>query len=75
MTYDVVTIDVKGTAKDVIEAIRVTKHDGFPVVDGKKVVGYIAARDLLFVYPSTPIERAMSRQPVLYSDRESRNYL
>lgn len=65
MTSDVVTIDVKGTAKNVIEAIRLTKHDGFPVVDGKKVVGYIAARDLLFVYPSTPIERAMSRHLIV----------
>ncbi|MDD4127219.1 MAG: CBS domain-containing protein [Methanomicrobium sp.] len=65
MTSDVVTIDVKGTARDVIEAIRHTKHDGFPVVDGKKVVGYIAARDLLFVYPSTTIERAMSRHLIV----------
>ena len=49
MTYDVVTVDIHGTARDVIEAIRSTQHDGFPVVDGKQVVGYIAARDLLFV--------------------------
>jgi len=65
MTSDVVTIDVNGNARDVIEAIRHTKHDGFPVVDGRKVVGYIAARDLLFVYPTTPIDRVMSRHLIV----------
>ena len=65
MTYDVVTIDVNGTAKDVIEAIKHTHHDGFPVVDNKNVVGYIAARDLLFVYPTSPVERIMSRHLIV----------
>lgn len=65
MTYDVVTIDVNGTAKDVIETIKVTHHDGFPVVDNKKVVGYIAARDLLFVYPTSPVDRIMSRHLIV----------
>ena len=65
MTYDVVTVASSGTAKDVINAIRDTNHDGFPVVDGKKVVGYVAARDLLFVYPHTPVERIMSRHLIV----------
>jgi CBS domain-containing protein len=65
MTYDVVTIDIHGTAKDVIDTIRRTQHDGFPVVDGDQVVGYIAARDLLFVYPEHPVERMMSRHLIV----------
>jgi IMP dehydrogenase len=60
MTYDVVTIDVHATVKDVIETIQTTKHDGFPVTNDREVVGYISARDLLFVHPSTPVERIMS---------------
>jgi CBS domain-containing protein len=60
MTYDVVTIDVHATVKDVIETIQTTKHDGFPVTDNGEVVGYISARDLLFVHPTTPVERIMS---------------
>jgi len=60
MTYDVVTVDVHGTIKEVIEKIQKTGHDGFPVVNGNEVVGYIAARDLLFVPPSTPVEKIMS---------------
>jgi CBS domain-containing protein len=61
MTYDVISIDVHGTAKDVIETIRNTQHDGFPVVNCNEVVGYISARDLLFVHPDIPIERIMSK--------------
>ncbi|HOP66284.1 MAG TPA: CBS domain-containing protein [Methanoregulaceae archaeon] len=60
MTYDVVTVDVHGTIREVIEKIQKTGHDGFPVVNGNEVVGYIAARDLLFVPPSTPVEKIMS---------------
>jgi CBS domain-containing protein len=65
MTYDVVTVDVHGTIKEVIEKIQTTKHDGFPVVNGKEVVGYIAARDLLFVPPTAPIEKVMSKHLIV----------
>jgi predicted transcriptional regulator len=65
MTYDVVTIDAKGTVKDVIDTIKRTQHDGFPVVDGREVVGYISARDLLFEYPNTPVERIMSKHLIV----------
>jgi CBS domain-containing protein len=60
MTYDVVSVDLHGTAKDVIDKIQKTHHDGFPVVDGEMVVGYISARDLLFVQAETPVEEVMS---------------
>jgi CBS domain-containing protein len=73
MTYDVVTVDIHGTARDVIEAIRSTQHDGFPVVDGKQVVGYIAARDLLFVYPNTPIGKIMSKHLIVADPEMSIN--
>ena len=33
MTYDVVTVDVHGTAHDVLETIKRTNRDGFPVLD------------------------------------------
>lgn len=65
MTYDVVSVDIHGTAKDVIERIKKTNHDGFPVVEGTQVVGYIAARDLLFVQPDSPIEQVMSGQLIV----------
>jgi IMP dehydrogenase len=65
MTYDVITIDLHGTVKDVIEKIQTTKHDGFPVVDVKEVVGYIAARDLISVPAPTPVEQVMSRHLIV----------
>ena len=65
MTYDVVSVDIGGTAKDVIDRIHKTHHDGFPVIDNSVVVGYISARDLLFVQPSTPVEQVMSKNLIV----------
>jgi predicted transcriptional regulator len=65
MTYDVVSVDIHGTAKDVIEQIKNSNHDGFPVIEGTQVVGYIAARDLLFVQPDASIEQVMSGQLIV----------
>ncbi|HQE84962.1 MAG TPA: CBS domain-containing protein [Methanolinea sp.] len=60
MTYDVITVSADGTVQEVMDKIRKTGHDGFPVVDGKEVVGYVAARDLLFKPPDTPVRDVMS---------------
>ena len=60
MTYDVVSVDIHSTAKDVIDKIEKTHHDGFPVMDGDVVVGYIAARDLLFIQPTAMVEEVMT---------------
>jgi IMP dehydrogenase len=65
MTYDVVSVDIAGTAKDVIDKIHKTHHDGFPVIDNNGVVGYISARDLLFVLPTTPVEQVMSKNLIV----------
>ncbi len=65
MTYDVVSVDIAGTAKDVIDKIHTTRHDGFPVIDKSGVVGYISARDLLFVQPTTPVEQVMSKNLIV----------
>ena len=60
MTYDVVSIDLHSTAKDVIEKIQKTNHDGFPVVDGEEVVGYIVPETSFFSGLSTPVREVMS---------------
>ncbi len=73
MTYDVVTVDMHGTARDVLETIKRTNHDGFPVLNGDRVVGYIAARDLLFIPPTTPVERLMSRHLIVADPEMSIN--
>ncbi|QSZ66755.1 CBS domain-containing protein [Methanofollis aquaemaris] len=74
MTYDVVTVNVNETARDVIDYIQKTRHDGFPVInDQKKVLGYISARDLLAVHPETPVERIMSRHLIVADPEMSVN--
>jgi predicted transcriptional regulator len=65
MTYDVVSVDFHGTVKDVIEKIQKTHHDGFPVVDGDEVVGYVSARDLLFVQLTTPVKDVVSKNLIV----------
>lgn len=65
MTYDVVSVPRDSSVKDVMDKIRSTNHDGFPVVSGKEVIGYISARDLLFVSPDTPVENVMSKNLIV----------
>jgi IMP dehydrogenase len=65
MTYDVVSVDFHGTAKELIADIQKTHHDGFPVLDGRVVIGYISARDLLFIQPSTPVAQVMSNNLIV----------
>lgn len=73
MTYDVITVDAGGTTKEVIEKIQTTGHDGFPVVEGQEVVGYIAARDLIFVPPTTPVKKVMSHHLIVADPEMSVN--
>ncbi len=65
MTSDVDTINKTQTARDVITAIKVTLHDGFPIVDGNIVIGYISARDLLFAHPDTKVTEIMSHHLIV----------
>lgn len=47
MSTDVTCLEASGVVKEVIAAIRKTGHDGFPVLNDGKVVGLIAARDIV----------------------------
>ncbi len=64
MTYDVVTVDVMQTVQDVIDLIRNTHHDGFPVTREGKIAGYVAARDIIGELPSTRIDKRMTRHVI-----------
>ncbi|OPY37595.1 MAG: Inosine-5'-monophosphate dehydrogenase [Methanoregula sp. PtaU1.Bin051] len=65
MTYDVVSVAHDGIVKNVMDKIQTTNHDGFPVLEGNKVVGYISARDLLFVPPDTQVDKVMSKDLIV----------
>ncbi|HJJ28722.1 MAG TPA: CBS domain-containing protein [Methanocorpusculum sp.] len=47
MSTDVTCLEASGVVKEVIAAIRKTGHDGFPVLNEGRVVGLIAARDIV----------------------------
>jgi CBS domain-containing protein len=60
MTRDVITVKATDTVKDVISLIKSTKHDGFPVVKSKKIIGYVSALDILLCDPSVKVADIMS---------------
>ena len=69
MTTEVDTVSPENTVKDVIELIRRTGHDGFPVVENGKVTGYVSASGLLEKALGEKISGIMSRD-VLVADTE-----
>ncbi len=69
MTQEVDTVSPENTVKDVIELIRRTGHDGFPVIDDEKVIGYVSASCLLERPVHEKIAGVMTRD-VLVADTE-----
>ncbi len=62
MTTEVITLSPEDTVSDAIELIYSTGHDGFPVVDGRILVGYVSSRDLLKRKPDEKIMDVMNRR-------------
>ena len=59
MTRDVATVDADDTVGDVARRIAESDHNGFPVTDGRKVEGFVSARDLLLAEEEAPIFTVM----------------
>lgn len=64
MTHDVVSVEASDTVGNVIDLIKTSKHDGFPVLKSGIVVGYVSARDIIGEHPGIKIEKRMSRHPI-----------
>ncbi|WP_233741010.1 CBS domain-containing ParB/RepB/Spo0J family partition protein [Halobaculum saliterrae] len=60
MTRDVATVSPDNTVDEAIERILDSDHNGFPVTDGRTVVGFISARDLLSADDGAPLFTVMS---------------
>ena len=61
MTRDVVTVSPDETVAEVAERIAGSEeHSGFPVCDGRRVNGFISARDLLLADDREPIFKIMT---------------
>ncbi|MDP2845837.1 MAG: CBS domain-containing protein [Candidatus Methanoperedens sp.] len=69
MTQEVDTVSPEDTVKDVIDLIRKTGHDGFPVVEDSNVTGYVSAAGLLEKRLGEKISNVMSRD-VLVADTD-----
>jgi IMP dehydrogenase len=60
MTREVISILATDTVSDVISLIKNTKHDGFPVVKEKKIIGYVSSIDILLCDPQVKVADIMS---------------
>ncbi|AKH97710.1 CBS pair associated ParBc domain-containing protein [Halanaeroarchaeum sulfurireducens] len=66
MTRDVSTVSPDLTVREVSERIVESQdHNGFPVTEGRSVVGFVSARDLLLKEPSEPIFKIMADELIV----------
>ncbi len=61
MTRDVATVSPDATVREVARRIAESDgHNGFPVCDGRRVEGFVSARDLVLADDAEPIFKVMS---------------
>lgn len=66
MTRDVATVAPQDTVREVSERIANTEgHNGFPVSNGRRVEGFVSARDLLLADADEPVCAVMSRDLIV----------
>jgi len=65
MTREVATASPDDTVAEVATRIAETGHDGFPVTDGRRVEGFVSARDLLLADDDEPIFKVMSQDLIV----------
>jgi len=64
MSKNVITVKPEQSLDEVVKLMKVSKHDGFPVVDNGNVVGMITTRDILLKKGKT-VKDVMSKQVVV----------
>jgi len=66
MTRDVVTVSPEDSVGEVAERIADSDaHSGFPVCDGRRVEGFVSARDLLLAGDQDPIFTVMTKDIIV----------
>jgi predicted transcriptional regulator len=65
MTRDVATVSPDDTVRDVAARISESEHNGFPVCDGRRVEGFVSARDLLLADPDELVFKVMSDELIV----------
>jgi len=64
MSVDVDVAHPDDIIEDVIVLIEKTGHEGFPVVENGKVIGYISSKDMVFFPKNAPVKQAMNKDVV-----------
>ncbi len=66
MTRDVATVSPDATVEEVARRIAESDgHNGFPVCDGRRVEGFVSARDLLLADDREPIFKVMTQELIV----------
>lgn len=65
MTRDVETVHADDRVCDVAQRIAESNHNGFPVTEGRRVEGFVSARDLLMADDDDPIFKVMATDLVV----------
>ncbi len=66
MTREVTTVSPDDTVAEVArEIVESAGHNGFPVCDGRKVEGFVSARDLLMADDSAPVFTVMAEDLIV----------
>ena len=66
MTRDVATVSPDDTVREVARRIAESEgHNGFPVTDGRRVEGFVSARDMLLADDDAPIFTVMEEDLVV----------
>jgi IMP dehydrogenase len=66
MTHDVETVSADETVASVARRMAESEgHGGFPVCDGRRVEGFVAARDLLLAADNDPMFKVMTQDLVV----------
>ncbi|WP_336034417.1 CBS domain-containing protein [Halobacterium yunchengense] len=65
MTRDVATVSPDDSVRDVAVRISESEHNGFPVTEGRRVEGFVSARDLLLADPDELVFKVMSEDLIV----------
>jgi H+/Cl- antiporter ClcA len=74
MSRDVLALDAGDTVGDAREALIATRHQGFPILDGERLIGVLTRRDLEGSDASATLRSLVTRAPaVVYDDSSLRD--
>lgn len=65
MSNNVITVMQEQTVEEIARLMKETSHDGFPVIEGKRIVGMVTMKDLIFKKKNLRVKEIMSKDVVV----------